>query len=62
MVVTFRPTASETGTEHDRTDVPSKWTVQEPHWPTPHPNFVPVSRNRSRMTHRSGVSGATSTE
>ena len=41
--------------EHARTDVPSKWTVQAPHWPMPQPNFVPVSRRRSRITQSRGV-------
>ena len=41
--------------------MPSTCTVQAPHCAMPQPNFVPVSPSVSRMTQRSGVSGATST-
>src|SRR5205807_446801 len=46
----------------DRTASPLMCTVQAPHRPAPHPNFVPVICNCSRMTHRSGVSPAASTD
>jgi hypothetical protein len=35
--------------------------VQAPQDATPHPNFVPVSFNSSRITHNSGVPGSAST-
>ena len=37
-------------------------TVQAPHWAMPQPNLVPVRPSVSRITQRSGVSGATSTD
>src|SRR3989441_5976761 len=62
IVVTRFPAAAATGITHDRTAVPSRCTVQAPHCAMPHPNFVPVRPRLSRSTHRSGVSGATSTD
>src|SRR5271166_2530698 len=61
MVVTLFPATCETGVEHERIAVPSTCTVQAPHNPAPHPNFVPVSSSVSRRTQRSGVSGETET-
>lgn len=46
---------------HERTGWPPRCTVQAPHWPMPQPYLVPCRFNSSRMTHRSGVSGGTST-
>src|SRR2546427_7484216 len=51
--------AADTGTEQERTDLPSISTVQAPHWPRPQPNFGPFSSRSLRRTYRSGVSGAT---
>src|SRR3989442_10720985 len=62
MVVTRFPAAAATGITQERTAVPSRCTVQAPHWAMPHPNFVPVRPRLSRSTHRSGVSGVTSTD
>jgi len=42
MVVTARPFTSPTGRTQERTGLPSRWTVQAPHWAMPHPNLVPV--------------------
>src|SRR2546421_7230850 len=61
MVVIFLPAACATVVWHERTGWPSKCTVQAPHCAMPQPNLVPVSCSRSRMTHRSGVSGSAST-
>src|SRR5262245_2905315 len=62
MVVIFLPTASETEVWQERTASPLRWTVQAPQRPAPQPNFVPVICSCSRMTHRSGVSLAASTD
>src|SRR5712692_6740959 len=51
--------AADTGTEQERTDLPSISTVQAPHWASPQPNFGPFSSRSLRRTYRSGVSGAT---
>src|SRR3989449_224145 len=51
--------AADTGTEQERTDLPSSSTVQAPHWASPQPNFGPFSSRSLRRTYRSGVSGAT---
>src|ERR1700758_2870131 len=61
MVVMLLPATCETGVEQERVEVPSTCTVQAPHNPAPHPNFVPVSCRVSRNTQSSGVSGATLT-
>jgi hypothetical protein len=45
---------------HERVAVPSIWTVQAPHKPTPQPNFVPVMPSTSRSTQSRGVSLSTS--
>src|SRR5688572_11127647 len=46
---------------HARTALPSTCTVHAPHIAMPQPNLVPVSPMPSRIAHRSGVSGSTST-
>src|SRR5712671_3415455 len=51
--------AADTGSEQERTDLPSSSTVQAPHWASPQPNFGPFSSRSLRRTYRSGVSGAT---
>src|SRR6516165_736259 len=61
MVVICLPSAMLTGTEHERTAMPSMCTVQAPHWAMPQPYLVPVNPMRSRSTHKSGVSGSAST-
>jgi len=61
MVVIFRPPTAETGSTHDRTASPSRWTVQAPHCAIPHPNFVPVRPRTSRKTQRRGISPGAST-
>src|SRR5215813_8149550 len=61
MVVIFFPATADTWIWQDLTAAPSRCTVHAPHWAAPHPNLVPVSWRCSRITHRSGVSGSTST-
>src|SRR5580698_10755916 len=61
IVVTPLPATCDTGVEQERIGLPSTCTVQAPHSPAPHPNFVPVSSRVSRRTHSSGVSGETLT-
>src|SRR5438270_9050617 len=61
MVVICLPSASPTGSEHERTASPFTCTVQAPHCAMPQPYFVPVSPTCSRMTHSNGVVGSTST-
>src|SRR5262245_55654846 len=57
MVVTFLPRASPTVVWQERTALPSRWTVQAPHRPEPHPYLVPVSLRCSRTTQSRAVSG-----
>src|SRR5262249_30315145 len=52
---------SATRSEHERTTTSSMCTEQAPHWATPHPYLVPVRPTCSRITHKSGVCGSTST-
>src|SRR5208282_1446032 len=61
IVVTFFPTARDTGVTHERTASPSRCTVQAPHCAIPQPYFVPVRCRFSRKTHSSGIWGSTST-
>src|SRR5689334_2098050 len=61
MVVIDFPETIRTGTEHDRIGCASKCTVHAPHAAMPQPNLLPVSPRVSRSTHRSGISGSTST-
>jgi hypothetical protein len=58
MVVIFAPSSAPIGTEQERIDLPSMWTVQAPHCAIPQPNFVPVKPITSRNTQSSGVSGS----
>lgn len=60
IVVIAWPVAAATGVTHDRTAVPSRWTVHAPHCAIPHPNFVPVKPALSRIAQSSGMSGVTS--
>ncbi len=60
IVITSEPSTLEIGVTQERRVGPSRCTVQAPHWATPQPYLVPVSFSKSRMTHRSGVSGSPS--
>src|SRR3546814_15573115 len=60
VVIALPPTLS-TGSRHERTGSPSRWTVQAPHSPRPHPYFVPVSPTTPRTTHHSGIPEGTPT-
>src|SRR5688572_20203190 len=60
IVVMRLPTAAETGVTQAGTGLPSRWTVQAPHWAMPQPYLVPVRESRSRSTQSSGMSGSTS--
>src|SRR5688572_18408496 len=62
IVTIGAPAAADTGVWHARTARPRRCTVHAPHWPVPHPYFVPFKSSVSRNTHSSGMSGATSTE
>src|SRR5438132_1655791 len=53
-----RASAAAAGLTHDRAARPSIWTVQAPHWATPHPYLVPVRCSSSRSTHSRGMSSA----
>ncbi len=55
-----RPSPSRAWIWHERTASPSRWTVQAPQSAAPQPNFVAVSRNSSRSSQSSGVSGSPS--
>jgi len=44
----------------ERMGFPSIWTVHAPQSAMPQPNLVPVMPNKSRSTHRRGVSPSTS--
>ena len=57
IVVTDFPATAETGVIHALIGWPSRWTVQAPQSPEPHPNFVPVSFGCSRSAHNNAVSG-----
>src|ERR1700691_3074262 len=61
IVVTFFPSARETGATQERTACPSICTVHAPHSAMPQPYFVPVRFNESRITHSKGVDGGSST-
>ena len=60
MVVISIPSTVLICLEHDRIAFPFCSTVQAPHSPMPHPNFVPVSPRMSRKYHSSGISGSPS--
>src|SRR5438270_4275684 len=61
MVVIRAFAALAMGVRHERTGWPPRWTVHAPHSPIPQPYFVPCRFRTSRITHRRGVSGGTST-
>ena len=61
MVTMSVPSTALTGVTHERAALPSMCTVQAPHMPMPHPNFVPVRPASSRITQSSGVSASAST-
>ncbi len=61
MVVTWRPSTLAAGVMQERIGLPSRCTVQAPHWAMPQPYLVPVRPIRSRITQSSGISGVTST-
>src|SRR5258707_2513104 len=61
MVVIFLPATLEICVMHERVASPLMCTVHAPHSAIPQPNFVPVMFNVSRSTHKSGMSGLTST-
>src|SRR5215470_9453508 len=62
MVTIFLPATLAAVTEHERTALPSTWTVQAPHSDSPQPYFVPTRPMMSRSTQRSGISSGASTE
>src|SRR5712672_554637 len=62
MVVTCLPETRESGATQERIAIPSRCTVHAPHKAMPHPNLVPVRPSESRITHKSGVDGSSSTE
>src|SRR5437867_2216187 len=57
----FRFWALLTAILHDRTALPSRITVQQPHCERPHPNLGPFNLRLSRNTYSSGVLGSVST-
>src|ERR1700686_160133 len=62
MVTILSPAlTSPTRIEHERITSPLMCTEQAPHWAMPQPYLVPVRPTCSRITHKSGVSGSTST-
>src|SRR5947207_7335157 len=62
-MVTIRSVAftSPTRIEQERCTVSLRWIEQAPHCAMPQPYFVPVKPTFSRITHKSGVFGSTST-
>ena len=51
MVVTAAPSATlAILVTQERTSLPSRITLQQPHWPSPQPTLVPVSPNCWRIT------------
>ena len=60
VVTAFLP-IDPIGSRHERTGLPSIWTVQTPHCAMPQPNFVPVIPSTSRNTQSSGTSSDAST-
>src|SRR5688572_13254867 len=60
IVLISLPSTWATGTRQLLTIRPSTITVQAPHSPSPHPSFVPVSRNSSRNTSSNLAIGKTS--
>ena len=62
MVVTFMPTAADTGNWQERTALPSRCTVQAPHRPMPQPYLEPVKPRTSRTYQSIGIDGSPSKE
>src|SRR4030095_1134222 len=62
IVVTRFPSTRESGATQERRAPPSRWTVHAPHSAMPQPNLVPVKPRESRITHKRGVAGSSSTE
>ena len=62
MLTTLRPPTADIGVWHDRTALPSTWTVHAPQNPPPQPNFVPVRPSSSRRYQSSGMSGSPSND
>src|ERR1700733_1235742 len=60
MVVIARLPTVPTARTQDRTGLPSRCTVQAPHWAMPQPYLVPVMPNTSRSTQSSGMSSGAS--
>ena len=54
LVVMACPETDAAFTIHDRTGLPSRRTVQAPHWPSPQPYLAPVSSSCSRNTLEQG--------
>src|SRR5205807_9923028 len=50
--------ALEMGVRQEGTALPFTNTVQARHWPSPHPNFVPVKARSSRRTSSNGRCGS----
>src|ERR1039458_3101924 len=61
MVVIGSSATDPTCVMQERTAWPPTRTVHAPQIPIPHPNLAPSRLSTSRNTHRSGVSGGTST-
>jgi hypothetical protein len=61
MVKTSAPSTAEAGSTQERVGEPFTCTVQAPHCAAPQPNLVPLRSRTSLNTHRSGMSGGTST-
>ena len=62
IVVMIASSTSPSRILHDLMASPLIWTVQQPQYPPPQPNFVPVSCILSRKTHSKGVSRVSSTK
>ena len=60
MVVTAWPSAWAAKTVQDLTAIPSRWTVQAPHWLVSQPTWVPVSPAQRRTNSTSSILGSTS--
>src|ERR1039457_7476238 len=61
MVVMLWPATEPTWVMQERTARPSIRTVHAPQTPMPQPYLAPLRSSTSRSTHKSGVSGGTST-
>src|ERR1051326_1483788 len=58
VTISSRAPTEESGRVQDRTGSPLMCTVQEPHWPRPHPKRGPCSPASLRKTYSSGVAGS----